>query len=117
MSSVLNRLLMEKYGLTLDTTNQTNVSNTITFLTAADEYKPEEYNLKIEPEFIQIKGSERGIFYAIQTLRQILPLEFPGKVKIPAAVITDAPRFSYRGLHLDVARHFMPVGFVKNTLS
>lgn len=53
------------------------------------------------------------MFYGIQTLAQLLPLDFFGEIKIPAAEVTDAPRFSYRGMHLDVARHFMPVEFIK----
>ncbi|HVE58008.1 MAG TPA: family 20 glycosylhydrolase, partial [Pyrinomonadaceae bacterium] len=60
-----------------------------------------------------ITGSETGQFYALQTLMQILPVNFKGEAKLPAVDISDAPRFPYRGMHLDVTRHFFPVEFVK----
>jgi hexosaminidase len=57
------------------------------------------------------------VFYGIQTLRKSLVLPDKGQetvaVVLPAAEITDAPRFSYRGMHLDVARHFFSLDFVK----
>ena len=55
-----------------------------------------------------------GLFYGLQSLRQLLDAARPGRaVAIRAVTITDAPRFSWRGLHLDVGRHFFPVEFVK----
>ncbi|MEL6557778.1 MAG: beta-N-acetylhexosaminidase [Bacteroidota bacterium] len=82
----------------------------------ADE---EGYSLSVDVDKIIITGkSPKGVFYGIQTLRQLLP---PGvnavpkdqNVKVPAVIIADAPRYAYRGMHLDVARHFFPVSFVK----
>lgn len=115
-SITLNEALMENYGFMFDVTDQPNLENTITFSTAAtreDLDAEEGYTLKIDPKYIEIKGTERGMFYAVQSLRQLLPLDSVGTVKIPAAEITDAPRFSYRGMHLDVGRHFMPAEFIK----
>lgn len=120
MAGVLNRLLMENYGLTLNITNQTDTSGAISFITVPDNSAPqtkEAYILRIEPEQILIKGGERGMFYGIQTLRQLLPPDFAGQIKIPAAEISDTPRFPYRGMHLDVARHFMPVEFIKKYIA
>jgi hexosaminidase len=59
-----------------------------------------------------------GVFYGIQTLRQLMPIaiessENLAEITIPAVTIKDSPRFGYRGMHLDVARHFYPVDFVK----
>ncbi len=79
------------------------------------------YLLKIEPQKIEIHApNARGLFYAVQTIRQLLPpaIESRDSVSgqvwtIPCAVIEDAPRFPYRGLHLDVGRHFFPVKFIK----
>lgn len=80
---------------------------------------PEEgYELKATADEIVIKaGSGRGIFYGIQTLLQLV--DDPAAdgslphASIPAVELKDAPRFAYRGMHLDVARHFQPVSFVK----
>lgn len=84
----------------------------------------ESYKLDSTPESVVITAPQsRGIFYGIQTLRQLLPSAIeansytmvPGGTRwvIPSVSISDTPRFSYRGMHLDVGRHFMPVDFVK----
>jgi hexosaminidase len=115
-SYALNTLLMEKYGFTLEVTDDTSLQNSIIFssiVNPENEPSEEAYLLKIEPSYIHIKGNQQGIFYGIQSLIQLLPLDFKGVTKIPAAAISDAPRFRYRGMHLDVARHFMPAEFVK----
>ena len=66
----------------------------------------EGYLLKITPQKILISANTAaGIFYGVQTLRQMAG-ESPAAV--PAAVIIDYPRFPYRGVHVDVSRHFMP---------
>src|SRR5690606_27207589 len=91
-----------------------------------DANQPAEgYSLNISDSKITIKASDAsGAFYAIQTLRQLLPttLEIPltpkGETKnmsflIPQLTITDFPKFQYRGMHLDVARHFFDKEFVK----
>ena len=61
-------------------------------------------------------GSAAGVFYGIQTLRKALADEEQtkgGSVLLPAVNIVDAPRFSWRGMHLDCSRHFFPIAFVK----
>jgi len=58
-------------------------------------------------------NSENGLFYGIQTLIQLLPDVKSASLQIPAVSITDYPRFDYRGMHLDVSRHFFDVEFVK----
>ncbi|WP_291529012.1 glycoside hydrolase family 20 protein [Bacteroides sp. UBA939] len=76
----------------------------------------EGYTLTITPENIFIKGqTESGVFYGIQTLRKSLPIvdTMVGSVLVPAGVIKDEPRFAYRGMHLDVGRHFFPLDFIK----
>lgn|GEM_PF-275180 len=108
----LNDLLMESYGFTLEMIRDANQPNAIIFLTDQNQ-AGEGYFLKIEPNSIQITGSERGMFYGIQSLQQLFPINFNGEARIPSASIRDAPRFRYRGMHLDVSRHFMPVEFIK----
>lgn len=81
----------------------------------------EGYQLKVTARSIQITGgSAAGAFYGMQTLRQLLPVDIFRSAKVtgvkwtvPAASIEDKPRFSWRGAHLDVSRHFMPKEFVK----
>ncbi|MEM6628904.1 MAG: family 20 glycosylhydrolase [Bacteroidota bacterium] len=78
----------------------------------------EAYNLSITSEQVHISGgSQKGIFYGIQSLRQILPTliqhSAPQAYELPVLEIQDEPRYPYRGLHLDVSRHFFPVDFIK----
>lgn len=63
--------------------------------------------------FIIEAGDAAGIFYGIQTLIQLLPPKKSPTLTIPLVTIEDYPRFKYRGLHLDVSRHFFPVDFIK----
>ena len=75
----------------------------------------EGYRLSVTEKSIRIEGrTEQGIFYGIQTLRKSLPAVAESKsILLPAAVVNDEPRFTYRAMHLDVCRHFFPVEFVK----
>jgi hexosaminidase len=74
---------------------------------------PEGYRLEVRGDGIRIDGADdAGIFYALQTVRQLRRTDGA----VPAVRIEDAPRFPYRGLHLDVGRHFFPVDVVKRYL-
>ncbi|MEG1838397.1 MAG: beta-N-acetylhexosaminidase, partial [Bacteroidaceae bacterium] len=79
----------------------------------------EEYTLAVDNKQITIEGgSPKAVFYAFQTLRQLLPvsIEKGAKIKsiiIPAVIIKDKPNFTYRGGMLDVCRHFFTVAEVK----
>jgi hexosaminidase len=75
----------------------------------------EAYHLKVSPHLILIEaGTETGLFYGLQTLRQLAASPGNGpRLGVPALEIWDRPRFQWRGLHLDVARHFFPVAFVE----
>ena len=75
---------------------------------------PEAYKIVISKNNVTIYGgSEAGVFYGIQTLRKSLPFGQYKVVDLPSAIINDFPRFEYRGMMLDVSRHFFPVEFVK----
>ncbi len=84
------------------------------------QFGPEGYRLEITRGGIRIRAfSPAGLFYGIQTLRQLLPADVFRRSRVegvrwsvPAATIEDTPRFSWRGVHLDVSRHFMPKEFV-----
>lgn len=78
------------------------------------EKSPEAYLLDVTNKTISITGqSESGLFYGIQTLRKSLPLGVKGKILLPAISVKDYPRFAYRGMHLDVGRHFFSTDFIK----
>lgn len=71
----------------------------------------ESYRLDVATDRIEVTARDsRGLFYGIQTLRQLVAAS---PKAVPAVRIEDAPRFPYRGLHLDVGRHFFPVDFIK----
>ncbi|MBC8375027.1 MAG: family 20 glycosylhydrolase [FCB group bacterium] len=82
---------------------------------------PEEgYHLQVSSQEIRIIAKDDpGLFYGIQTLRQLLPPAIEQGVntlvghKIQAVNVEDYPRFGWRGMHLDVSRHFFPLEFVK----
>ena len=77
----------------------------------------EAYRLSVTPRGVIIQASsDKGLFWGVQTLRQLLPLEHASSVQIPAVRIEDAPAFAYRGFMLDVGRHFYPVSFIKKQL-
>lgn len=78
------------------------------------------YRLTVDNKGIYIAGdNENGVFYGMQTLIQLLPVPEarlktrPKSLPVSYLVIEDSPRFQYRGMHLDVSRHFFPVDFVK----
>ncbi|MFI3280487.1 MAG: family 20 glycosylhydrolase [Rikenellaceae bacterium] len=86
--------------------------------------KAEGYTLTINPDKITAIGKDKsGLFYAMQTLMQLLPAEISSKKyiassewSVPCGEVEDEPRFGYRGIMLDPCRHFMPVEFIKNQL-
>ncbi len=81
----------------------------------------EAYNLAIKPNRLLIEyGDGAGIFYAVQTLLQLLPEQIFAETRqrgvkweVPCCSIEDSPRFPYRGMHLDCCLHFFSVDFLK----
>ncbi len=95
------------------------------FVFILDAAIPEEaYSLTISSKAATVKASSlKGVNYAIQTMKQMLPAEIFGKEKVAGkawtlqcAEINDAPRFGYRGMHMDVSRHFFDMDMVKKYL-
>ena len=84
-------------------------------------YRKEAYQLTVRKNQVVLKAAEpNGLFYAIQSIRQLLPPQVESSQKvadlkwtIPMIDITDYPRFPWRGMHLDVSRHFFPKEFIK----
>jgi hexosaminidase len=102
--------------------NNIEIKNSIIFTNKElDSSLGEEgYSIVCNTEKILLNGSPHGLFYGVQTLFQLLPNEvFNNKNKpnlewkIPSVEIFDAPRFKWRGMHLDVGRHMFPVSFIK----
>ncbi len=78
---------------------------------------PESYTLSVTPERIQIQAtSGAGLFYGIQTLLQLSVSSDTGVITVSAVEVQDTPRFAYRGLMLDVSRHFFTKEFVKKQI-
>lgn len=79
----------------------------------ADMADSNAYQLNIQENYIEIKASGvTGALYGMQSLLQLIATQ-PAVNTVPAGLITDRPRFQYRGMHLDVSRNFFPVAFVK----
>lgn len=75
----------------------------------------EDYHLSVSPDGVVIEAAAlNGLFYGVQTLIQLMPSTPKQVVEIiiPGVEIKDSPRFSWRGLQLDVSRHFMPKDFI-----
>lgn len=104
-------------------TNENRTDNTILFTTtgAPDSLGTEGYQLSITSNGVKLTAKEpAGLFYGLQTILQLLPAEIESNTKvdniswqIPSVEISDVPRFSWRGQHLDVCRHFVSVDFIK----
>ncbi len=127
MSKVENFLksrLQDAAGLRLEGINQKPESDYISIeVDKSLNLAKEAYKLTSTAEGITIKAShERGAFYGVVSLVQLLPAEIESKVKqdnawsVPFVEINDAPRFPWRGMHLDVCRHFVSVEFIKKQL-
>lgn len=118
-ASFLNLYLKQYYGFMLPVVimkaGETNVAPNSIYLENEKNrfFSKGYYDLKVRKSGVTINGNENGVFYGIQTLIQLLPLEKKNQLTIPAVSIIDSPRFAYRGMHLDVGRHFFPVAFVK----
>ncbi len=117
----LNNKLKKAANFSLNITSQSKSHNEIN-ISLDDKIKNEEgYEINVtKNKIFVISKTAIGVFYAFQTLRQLLPSdienqETTSKVAwtIPCCDIKDEPRYSWRGLHLDVCRHFFDVNFIK----
>lgn len=114
----LSSILSDAIGAEILFENSTTSNGNISLRLDDSINNDEGYKISVTYDKITISGkTNKGVFYGIQTLRQLMSssIESDGKTKltIPATQIEDSPRFLYRGMHLDVARHFFPVAFIK----
>ncbi|WP_346239541.1 beta-N-acetylhexosaminidase [Niabella insulamsoli] len=109
-ANFLNDYLKQCYGYSLPVKS----SGSKGIIIVAGNTGNDGYTLNADKKSVVIKGSTApGAFYGVQTLIQLLPTQKSSALIVPAVSITDAPTVAYRGLMLDVGRHFFPVDFVK----
>jgi hexosaminidase len=117
----LTGLFNKAAGYNLELQN-TMVEGAIVFETI-EGLKDGAYQLQVTPTAINIKATEEsGFFNAVQTIRQLLPVEIESKETVavdwfvPSVAIEDEPRFKWRGMHNDFSRHFIDIDEVKTFL-
>ena len=119
--NLLNSLLAKGAGFTLKHGTHSGSAGSIRYIKSNPHIiAASEYRLHAGADGIQIWFSDKaGALYATQTLRQLLPAAIEGpkpsktEWKVPAIDIRDVPRFSWRGMHLDVSRHFFNSAFIE----
>lgn len=120
----LQKQIEKMFGFTVQIIEQktkasTGKNNIVLNYARLDYPIPGAYNLSVTSNEVYIVGdNEQGVFYAIQSLLQLMPIpnatiRAAKKIELNAVEIKDYPRFSYRGAHLDVSRHFFSVDEVK----
>lgn len=112
----LAALLKQATGNTLEITEDSETGKGIYLELDTTISSPEGYRIVTDREKVQVQASSAaGIFYGIQTLYKALPVFDKDKEQAawPAGKILDSPRFSYRGVMLDVGRHYFPVDYLK----
>ncbi|QGY47351.1 family 20 glycosylhydrolase [Maribellus comscasis] len=113
IAGFFNDYLHTMYGFKLD---ENSTERPVQFKIISQlQLGKEGYLLKVNSSSVIITASApNGLFYGLQTLKQMLPLEAKkGQLTIPSVDIKDQPRFAWRGNMLDVGRHFFPVSFLK----
>ncbi len=121
-SGFLRKYFQQGVNITLE--NNTRNAATIV-LQKSDSLAEEEYELQIDGKQIVITAATNaGAFYGLQTLRQLLPANWEqpnsstaSAIRLPQLHIKDSPTFPYRGMHLDVSRHFFPKEFIKQYIA
>lgn len=116
MAALLNSYLKQTFGLDLKIVRSTRKQNAIDLYVVTGDHALLEgqYRLDVDTDRIAISAvDDKTLFYGLQSLIQLIRKDATGKVLVPAVDISDSPRFQYRGMHLDVSRHFMPIEFVK----
>jgi hexosaminidase len=111
----LNEYLQQVYGFRLKTGKKASAQNAIVLtLEKGVQDSSGAYQLEVGQNNMAIRAKEqRGVFYGMQSLLQLLPVGKTAALKVPSVKIKDAPQLQYRGIMLDVSRHFFPVSFVK----
>ena len=118
----LNLLMGEFLGNPLKINTEGSASRNISLRYDDAIKQPEGYQLNITKDALILVAREpAGMFRAVETLRQLLPTDensghFSKKIEVPAVLISDHPAFAWRGMHLDVSRHFFSVDYLKKVI-
>lgn len=98
--------------------NEDIVSNAINLSLREGFTDNEAYRITVTPQAVAIEASDaEAAFHAIQTIRKSLPVGYEKQdIALPCGEIYDYPRFGYRGLHVDVSRHFFPIDSIKEII-
>ena len=115
---LLSESLSGLYGVSIKVSKvEENQTSTIHILESEADASlgAEGYKLTVNNNGVKLQGPPAGLFYGIQTLLQLIPVEAAGdeKIEIPGCEIADHPRFSWRGFMLDESRHFFGSEAVK----
>jgi hexosaminidase len=115
MADLLNAFIVTRAGYALrEAKTAGSASKTIELTQAGAESLPAEgYKITVTDKKVSLVGKDAGLFYALQSFMQMTPEGKNETLTLPVVEINDYPRFKYRGVHLDVARHFFPLSFVK----
>jgi hexosaminidase len=121
--SILLNKFKKAAGWTLQVSENAPKNNFVAFI-VDESLNDEAYELIVNSDNITIKAkSYSGFLYAMETIRQLLPVDIESNTVlkntdwiIPNLTINDEPRFKWRGLHLDVARHFFKKEYIKQTI-
>jgi hexosaminidase len=114
-AEVFNQYLSQLYGMSLQVTAASDPkAKYIKLMVTVDPSMTQDaYKMVVTPDSIRIEGRDAGIFYALQSLRQLLPAKKSSTLEVPSVSIYDYPQYSWRGMHLDVCRHFFTTAEVK----
>src|SRR6185312_14830200 len=110
----LKQIIKENAGFILRESNTAN-GNDIILKQDNSIKSPEGYHLSVTPaKLILSAKTPAGLFWGVETIRQLLLVSDSKKeLKLPAVEIKDQPAFAWRGMHLDVSRHFFSVAYLK----
>ncbi|WP_353150427.1 beta-N-acetylhexosaminidase [Flavobacterium sp.] len=115
-ANYLKEAIQIQTGLHLKITSKNNPKNIHLVLLEPKiaTFNKEQYEIVVSDSKIIISAfTNQGLFYGIHTLLQMVPFENKNEIAIPCIKISDAPKYAWRGMHLDVCRHYFPISFIK----
>lgn len=115
VAEMFNYFMAKKYGFTLPVSEQGSANAIVLNVLTDSKPAAEGYKLTVTKAKIEVAGTKAGVFYGVQSLLQLMVQHEKGTT-VNAVTINDEPNFAYRGLMLDVGRHFFGVDEIKKIL-